>query len=106
MGAPSTPCHERPARQGVYLRYWSGVPVSAEPTLYARPRRSVVAFRTHDDLTVVSVTWPLEEFRAARSAIEGNYLAEVVAAAPELGEKLRTGTREEPFVGAAVPGFF
>jgi 2-polyprenyl-6-methoxyphenol hydroxylase-like FAD-dependent oxidoreductase len=98
--------HERAARQGVYLTYWSGVPVSAEPTLYSRPRRSVVAFPTHDDLTVVSVTWPLEEFRAARSAIEGNYLAEVAAAAPELAEKLRTGTREEPFVGAAVPGFF
>jgi 2-polyprenyl-6-methoxyphenol hydroxylase-like FAD-dependent oxidoreductase len=95
----------RPARQGTYFSYWSGVPVSGS-TLYSRPYRSVVAFPTHDDLTVVSVSWPVDEFRAARADIAGSYHRTIAEVAPELAERLSGGRREERWVGAAVPGRF
>jgi 2-polyprenyl-6-methoxyphenol hydroxylase-like FAD-dependent oxidoreductase len=95
----------RPARQGTYFSYWSGVPVSGS-TLYSRPYRSVVAFPTHDDLTVVSVSWPVDEFRAARADIAGSYHRTIAEVAPELAERLTGGRREERWVGAAVPGRF
>jgi 2-polyprenyl-6-methoxyphenol hydroxylase-like FAD-dependent oxidoreductase len=97
--------HQRPARQGVHFSYWSGVPVH-EPTLYLRPRRTVVTVPTHDDLTVVSVSRPIADFRAARSDVAGHFLGAVDEHVPELGERLRAGRREERWVGAAVPGLF
>jgi 2-polyprenyl-6-methoxyphenol hydroxylase-like FAD-dependent oxidoreductase len=95
----------QPARQGTYFSYWSGVPVSGS-TLYSRPYRSVVAFPTHDDLTVVSVSWPLDEFRAVRRDIAGSYHRTIAEVAPELAGRLTGGRREERWVGAAVPGRF
>jgi 2-polyprenyl-6-methoxyphenol hydroxylase-like FAD-dependent oxidoreductase len=95
----------RPAKQGTYFSYWSGVRASGT-TLYSRPYRSIVAFPTHDDLTVVSVSLPLDEFRAARADIAGTYHRTIAEVAPELADRLAGGRREERWVGAGVPGYF
>ena len=92
----------RPARQGTYFSYWSGVPGRVR-RLYSRPYRSVVAFPTHDGLTVVSVSWPVDEFRAARADIAGSYHRTIAEVAPELAERSTGGRREERWVGTAVP---
>jgi flavin-dependent dehydrogenase len=103
VGAPAY--LTRLARQGTYFTYWSGLPVTGA-TLYSRPYRSVVAFPTHDDRTVVSVSLPVAEFRAARADIEGRYHRTIAEVAPQLAGRLHAGRREERWVGAAVPGFF
>jgi len=96
---------DRPARQGTFFTYWSGVPVSGT-TLYSRPYRTVVAVPTHDDLTVISVSLPEAEFRAARADVAGHYHRVIGEVAPEIAERLRAARREERWVGAAVPGHF
>ncbi len=74
--------------------------------MYSRPYRSVVTFPTHDDLTVVSVNWVIDDYRAVRRDIAGNFLAAVSQIAPELAERLRTATREERWIGTTTPGYF
>jgi 2-polyprenyl-6-methoxyphenol hydroxylase-like FAD-dependent oxidoreductase len=103
-GAPTY--HERPARQGICFTYWSGVPVPAAATLYSRPYRSVVTVPTHDDLTVVSISLPVDVFRAARADIATHYARTLGEVAPELAERVRAGRREERWITAATPGFF
>ena len=96
---------ERPPRLGGYFTYWSGVPVS-EPTLYTRPYRSIAAFPTNDDLTVIAVDWAIDDYVAVRRDIEGHYLRTLTDVAPELAERVHAGTREERWIGTAVPSFF
>ncbi|MEZ4521977.1 MAG: NAD(P)/FAD-dependent oxidoreductase [Thermomicrobiales bacterium] len=45
-----------------YYSYFSGVPTD-RVTLYPRPGRFAITFPTNDDLTVVLVEWPREEFQ-------------------------------------------
>ena len=96
---------ERPARQGTYFTYWSGLP-SRVNTLYPRPYRSVVTIPTNDDLTLVAVNWTIDDYRAVRHDIEGHYHRTIAEAAPELAEQLRRGRREDRWIGAAVPSRF
>jgi flavin-dependent dehydrogenase len=103
VGAPTY--LERPARQGTYFTYWSGLP-SRVPTLYPRPYRSVVTTPTHDDLTMVAVNWVIDDYSAARRDIEGEYHRAVAEIAPELAEQLRGGRRVDRWIGAAVPSRF
>lgn len=103
VGAPTH--RERPATLGTTFTYWSGVPTTVT-TLYPRPFRSVVAFPTHDDLTVVSVNQTLEAHRAAGADRPAAYFRTIAEVAPELAEQLHAGRREERWTGAVVPGFF
>lgn len=96
---------ERPARQGTYFTYWSGLPDRVN-TLYPRPYRSVVTIPTHDDLTLVAVSWVIDDYRAVRNDIEGHYHRTITEVAPELAEQLRAGRREDRWIGAAVPSYF
>jgi flavin-dependent dehydrogenase len=103
VGAPTY--LERPTRQGTYFTYWSGLPNRVN-TLYPRPYRSVVTIPTNDDLTLVAVNWAIDDYRAVRHDIEGHYHRTVAEVAPDLAEQLRTGRREERWIGAAVPSWF
>ena len=96
---------DRPALNGTYFSYWSGLSLE-ESTLYVRPYRVVAANPTNDDLTVVAVSWPLDEYHRARSDIAGTFFRTVEEVSPELADRLRAGRREERWVGAAVPSFF
>jgi flavin-dependent dehydrogenase len=95
----------RPARQGTYFTYWSGLP-SRVNTLYPRPYRSVVTIPTNNDLTLVAVNWAIDDYRAVRHDIEGHYHRTIAQVAPELAEQLRGARREDRWIGAAVPSRF
>jgi 2-polyprenyl-6-methoxyphenol hydroxylase-like FAD-dependent oxidoreductase len=98
---------ERRSHLAMYYAYWSGLPAAGfDTTIRAEHRRGWAAARTHDDLTVVPFGWPVEEFKANRSDIEGNFLA-AVELAPEFAERIRAATRESKFIGSAeLPGYF
>lgn len=72
---------------------------------YLRPNRGIAAWPTNDDLTLVIVGWPFAEFEVNKADIEGNYLA-TFEIAPSFADRIRGATREERFVGSAVPNYF
>jgi 2-polyprenyl-6-methoxyphenol hydroxylase-like FAD-dependent oxidoreductase len=99
--------NELPTRMAMYYAYWSGLPVDGFKTwLRAEQRRGFAVWPTHDDLTVVVFGWPVEEFKANRADIEGNFLG-MVDLVPEFAERVRAATRESKFAGSAeLPGYF
>jgi 2-polyprenyl-6-methoxyphenol hydroxylase-like FAD-dependent oxidoreductase len=88
-----------------YYSYWSGLPLEGRCGNWIRPDRGFAAWPTNDGLTLVIAGWPYREFEANRSDVEAHFQA-TVDLAPGFAERLRTATREERFVGAAVRGFF
>lgn len=99
--------NERPSQLAMYYAYWSDLPVSGfETTIRADNRRGWAALPTHDGLTCMPFGWPVEEFKANRGDIEGNFLR-ALDLAPEFAERVRGATRESKFVGSAeLPGYF
>jgi 2-polyprenyl-6-methoxyphenol hydroxylase-like FAD-dependent oxidoreductase len=96
----------KPTLTCAYYSYWSGLPLS-EAFLYIRPERTVIAFPTNDELTVVIAFWPHGEFHAVRKDIEASFARAVESAAPALAGPMRDGSREERFVGTAeLPNMF
>ena len=83
-----------------YYSYWTGVEIDGVE-LYPRPGRMIVTSPTHDGRNVVIVLWPQAEFEAVRSDIESAFTASV-AMAPGLADRLRDGTRAEPFRGTRL----
>ncbi len=101
----ATRYHDKGPLAATYYTYWSGVPVEGIE-IYVRPRRSWGAFQTHDGLTCIPVSWPRSEFESNRRDVEGSYLR-TLDLAPEFGERVRAGKREERFVGTGnAPNFF
>jgi 2-polyprenyl-6-methoxyphenol hydroxylase-like FAD-dependent oxidoreductase len=98
---------ERRSHLAMYYAYWSGLPAEGfETTIRADRRRGWAAAATHDGLTVLPFAWPVEEFHANRSDIEGNFLA-ALELAPEFAERVHAATRESKFIGSAdLPGYF
>ena len=99
--------NERPSQLAMYYAYWSDLPVSGfETTIRAEKRRGWAALPTHDGLTCMPFGWPVEEFKANRGDIEGNFF-EAIDLAPEFAERVRGAKRETKFVGSAeLPGYF
>lgn len=96
---------ERPAYSCAYYTYWSGVPVDGAE-LYPRPGRMLIAAPTNDGLTLTIVYWPTAEFHEVRAGIERSFL-QAIDTVPQLAERVRGGTREEPFRGSAqLQGYF
>jgi 2-polyprenyl-6-methoxyphenol hydroxylase-like FAD-dependent oxidoreductase len=96
---------EKPPLLAAYYTYWRGLPMEGRFENYARPRRGWAAWPTNDGLTLLIVGWPYGELDAYRKDIEDNYL-KTVALEPAFAERMRGATREEPFVGMAVPNYF
>src|SRR5215831_12525132 len=84
---------ERPVRSFASYSYWSAVPVSGGE-LYQRPGRAVAVFPTNGELTMVYVAAPMTEFASARADLEGHYLR-TLDLCGDLGERVRSGSREE-----------
>ncbi|WP_347675939.1 NAD(P)/FAD-dependent oxidoreductase [Plantactinospora sp. B24E8] len=84
-----------PASTFACYTYWSGVPM-AGGELYQRPGRTVAAFPTNDNLTVVYVAGPAADFAAFRSDVEGHYLR-TLDTCGDLGARVRAGVRAERF---------
>ncbi len=91
--------NEKPAVGPALYSYWSGVG-SAGFEISIRDRCGMAAFPTHDDLTLVIVGLPDEEFNAARRDVEATFLRSVDLA-PALGDRVRSGKREERFHAAS-----
>jgi flavin-dependent dehydrogenase len=104
VGAPVY--NDRGALTCSYYSYWSGVGLDT-PELYPREGRMIVADKTNDGLTMVTVLWPRDEFDRVRSDIEGEFMRTLDARAPRLAERVRAGRREERFMGTGfLPNFF
>src|SRR3954451_7786929 len=99
--------NERRSHLAMYYAYWSNLPSGGFDTfIRAEDRRGWAAIPTHDDLTVVPFGWPVEEFKANRGDIEGNFFA-AMDHAPDSAERVRAAKRESKFPGsAALPGYF
>jgi len=99
--------NQRPSQLAMYYAYWSDLPVSGfETTIRAENRRGWAALPTHDGLTCMPFGWPVEEFKANRGDIEGNFFA-AMDLAPEFAERVRGAKRESKFTGSAeLPGYF
>jgi 2-polyprenyl-6-methoxyphenol hydroxylase-like FAD-dependent oxidoreductase len=95
----------KPKLLAAYYSYWSGLPMEGRFTNWVRPHRGMAAWPTNDGLTLVIAGWPHREFEANRGDVERAFF-ETLDSAPELAERVRAATREERFVGAAVPGYF
>lgn len=99
--------HELPSRMAMYYAYWSGLPVDDfTSTLRPDDRRGWATWPTHDGLTALTFGWPIDEFKANRGDIEGNFFA-AIDLVPEFAERVRGARRESKFIGSAdLPGFF
>lgn len=80
-----------------YYTYWEDVPAEGL-TAYVRPEFSCGVFPTNDGLTCIPVSWPRARFDEIRADYERHYLA-ALDSVPEIGERVRAGTRAERFVG-------
>jgi 2-polyprenyl-6-methoxyphenol hydroxylase-like FAD-dependent oxidoreductase len=96
---------EKPAVSPAVYSYWSGVGSSGFE-VSIRDRCGMAAFPTHDDLTLVIVGLPEDDFNAARGDIE-NAVVRTLDEAPALAERVRSGTRVERFRAATdLAGYF
>jgi 2-polyprenyl-6-methoxyphenol hydroxylase-like FAD-dependent oxidoreductase len=97
--------NEKPAVSPAFYSYWSGVG-SRGFEVYVAERCGMAAFPTHDDLTLVIVGLPEDDFQKARHDVEGSFLR-MVEMAPRLAERVRSGRREERFhTGTELAGYF
>jgi 2-polyprenyl-6-methoxyphenol hydroxylase-like FAD-dependent oxidoreductase len=91
--------HAMPSLSCNYYSYWSGISIEGLE-LYPRDNRFIIAVPTNDGLTIINVLWSYGEFQQFRANIEGNHL-KTLELAPGLAERVRSGQREERFVGTA-----
>jgi 2-polyprenyl-6-methoxyphenol hydroxylase-like FAD-dependent oxidoreductase len=98
--------NERPSVLAQYYAYWSGLPLDGfEVRFRAQHRRGWAAVPTHDDLVVMPFGWPIEEFKANRSDVEGNFW-KAMDLVPEFAERVRSAKRESKFIGTAENDFY
>ena len=103
VGAPVYNAH--PSLSCFYYTYWSGLDVETFEVHWP-DRRFILAVPTNDGLVMVTTGWPIDEFHEFRKDIEGNYM-KTIDLAPRLAERVRSGRREEKFVGTAdLDNFF
>jgi 2-polyprenyl-6-methoxyphenol hydroxylase-like FAD-dependent oxidoreductase len=97
--------NERPAVSPAFYSYWSDVGSSGFEA-YIGERCGMAAFPTHDDLTLVIVGLPEDDFNVARHDVEGSFLR-TLESAPPLADRVRSGKREERFHTATdLAGYF
>jgi flavin-dependent dehydrogenase len=96
--------NEKPVLESSYYTYWSGLPMHGRFEGYDRGDRAWAACATHDDLTLVIVSWPYAQFEENKTDFERHYLS-AFDRAPAFAERIRAARREERFVGMAVPNF-
>jgi len=96
--------HEKPRLQWAFYTYFRDLPVDGFET-YIRPFRGFAAAPTNDGLTMVVAGWPYAEARSFKADVEGNY-HRTLELVPEFGARVRRATREEQFLGGAVPNYF
>jgi flavin-dependent dehydrogenase len=97
--------HDRPPYAVANYAYFSNLPVSSF-AVWGRDRRGWGAIPTNDDLTILVVGWPEDEYKANRSDVEGNVMRSLDQA-PEFAELVRSATRETRYWGVPdMAGYF
>ncbi|GIF70907.1 NAD(P)/FAD-dependent oxidoreductase [Asanoa siamensis] len=97
--------HVRPPATFACYTYWSGVDLPVG-SIYVRPGLTVPAFPTNDGLVMVAVFAPLAEFDRFRADPAAGYLA-ALDRCGDLGERVRSGVRAEPYrLAPDVPNLF
>lgn len=98
--------NQRPPALAQYYAYWSGLDIDGfEIRIRSEHRRGWAAAPTHDDLVVLPFGWPIEEFKANRRDVEGNFFA-AMDLIPEFAERIRDAKRESKFFGTAENPFY
>ena len=95
----------KPPLQVGYYSYWSGLPMEGRFEAFDRGNRGFAAWPTHDDLTLIVVSWPIAEFEANKSDIESHF-HKALEMAPAFATRVAAATRVDRFVGMPVPNFF
>jgi flavin-dependent dehydrogenase len=97
--------NHRPPILAGYYSYWSGIPVVNAFEVYSHVHRGIAAWPTNDGLTLVVGGWPMAEFEANKSDVEGHWM-KMIELSPGLAERLHSGKREAKFVGTPVANYF
>lgn len=88
-----------------YFSYWERVAMD-HAEVYLRPGLVVAAWPTNDDLVVVFVAAPRDQFQKFRADVEGNWMKRIDRL-PRLAERIRAGRRVGRFSGTGdLPNFF
>ena len=94
-----------PSLSCFYYTYWSGVPVDGYED-YWPGRKFIMTIPTNNDITLIVMAWPRDQFHTIRADIEKNYM-DTIDLVPGLSQRVRAGHREERFYGTAdLPNFF
>jgi flavin-dependent dehydrogenase len=97
--------NENPVLTCGYYSYWADVPVKGGE-MYRRGQRTITAWPTNDNLTMIYVAWPVTQFNAFRADVEGSYQA-TIDLVPSLAERVRAGKRVGRISGTGdIPNFF
>ena len=95
----------RPGLACAYYTYWGGID-GGDVELYPREGLMVMGgAATHDDLKIVIVFWPRDEFHAVRADIERSF-QDALSLAPPLAERLAAGERADRFYGVGELPFW
>ena len=94
-----------PVAACAYYSYFHGVALS-DVELYMREHCAFGGAPTNDELQLVMVNWPAEQFAEVRADIEGHFWR-ALDLAPDFAARVRAGQREDAWHGTAgVPGYF
>lgn len=83
-----------------YFSYWSGVANGDGFEMYARRDKVIFVFPTNDRLAGIFVGWPIDAMRRIKSQIEAHFMS-AIDEIPGLSARVRSGRREERFLGAS-----
>jgi flavin-dependent dehydrogenase len=97
--------HERPALQGDYYAYWSGLPLGGRYEVFIGENAGFGAAETNDGLTMIVGGWPLAAYEEKKHDHEAAYLS-LFDGAPAFGERIAGARRESKIFGGATPNFF
>jgi flavin-dependent dehydrogenase len=104
VGAETYDAH--PSTTCVYYAFYSGAQPTDRLDLHVRDGFGIATGPTNGGLTLVAISWRRERFDEVRSD-PARAFASAIASAPELHDRLASGTREERFIGTGdVPIFF
>ncbi|HEY6250208.1 MAG TPA: NAD(P)/FAD-dependent oxidoreductase [Candidatus Angelobacter sp.] len=99
----ATEYSSKPALEGSWYSYWSGVRMKGWH-LWLRPHRVIFAYNTNDNLALIGVAFAARDLLRIRTNFEPHYHQVIQEFAPDLAEDMKQGRRESRFVGGAIPG--
>ncbi len=98
--------HTKPTLTCAYYTYWSGLPIEGGE-MYAGEHCMVGGFPTNDELVLVAIIWPHQQFPTIRTDSTGHFMKTLDLIAPSLTERVHQGKQEERLVGTGdLPNFF